>query len=315
LDYYSSSLKETKNNKRNLQLYWIVLQAIPPTIPPEELLGIILSPQHLALFVSRFPSVDFNARKEGTFNNTLLHYQIVNEMPMADLLIPHTNLALVDNLGHTPAHLAILVLNPKLAEKMLERGGFDLNRGDHKGNTMLHSAAALGLESTVQLLLEKGADPFVRNNEGQTALEYAAAQTKESLTALLHDYSMEARRDAGASENTLEDYNFTPEDIEAFFPELEFTDLGPNTSRKQHALVLVANRHNVITIMNGKGPNYESLKQRLAERVQKKEIDLEKFTGTSILERSLQNIPNAMARLEAHLAKKATTTGCNYFTF
>jgi hypothetical protein len=41
------------------------------------------------------------------------------------------------------------------------------------GSTALHAAALLGHEGIADVLLEKGADPNIRNAEGHTALDYA----------------------------------------------------------------------------------------------------------------------------------------------
>ncbi|MFN7114595.1 MAG: ankyrin repeat domain-containing protein [Alphaproteobacteria bacterium] len=41
------------------------------------------------------------------------------------------------------------------------------------GSTALHAAALLGHSQIAELLLEKGADPNIRNNDGHTALDYA----------------------------------------------------------------------------------------------------------------------------------------------
>ena len=55
--------------------------------------------------------------------------------------------------------------------KGLIAAGAKLDLVDVRGATALHKAAFLCHEDIVKLLLEKGADPSIKNNEGHTALD------------------------------------------------------------------------------------------------------------------------------------------------
>lgn len=52
--------------------------------------------------------------------------------------------------------------------------GVDVNRKDSVGGTPLHYAAFDGNETTVRLLLQRGAKTSAKDNRGETALQYAA---------------------------------------------------------------------------------------------------------------------------------------------
>ena len=60
----------------------------------------------------------------------------------------------------------------ELAEVVLSLG-VDVNTADQQGNTTLHDAVRIGLESVVEFLAVRGADVRARNDRDQTALALA----------------------------------------------------------------------------------------------------------------------------------------------
>lgn len=94
-----------------------------------------------------------------------------------------------------------------LIEKLSD---FDTGGMDDLGNTALHRAAKLGFRSTVELLLEKGANTEMRNKNGGTALHEVAnlnswwsdISKAESIANLLLDW--------GASINAMDSKGYTP---------------------------------------------------------------------------------------------------------
>ncbi len=54
--------------------------------------------------------------------------------------------------------------------------GGDVNAVNQAGDTALHGAAALGYDRVIQLLVENGAQPSLRNKRGQTPLALVAAK-------------------------------------------------------------------------------------------------------------------------------------------
>lgn len=74
------------------------------------------------------------------------------------------------------------------AKKQIEKklaGGADINARDNEGRTALMYAASHGYEEIVKLLIENGTDISIRNNMGETAMKYASSEIKKMLRAQL----------------------------------------------------------------------------------------------------------------------------------
>ncbi len=61
----------------------------------------------------------------------------------------------------------------------------DVNRTDPTGSAALHYAALLGNEPISEVLLRAGADRAVRDEDGKTAAQVAAAEGYDALAAML----------------------------------------------------------------------------------------------------------------------------------
>lgn len=59
-----------------------------------------------------------------------------------------------------------------LAINLLEKGKFDLNKLDQQGRTLLHYTGCRGQYDMIELLLEKGADPNIKDKNGNTPLHW-----------------------------------------------------------------------------------------------------------------------------------------------
>ena len=74
--------------------------------------------------------------------------------------------------------------NASMAKLLLEQGA-DVAAADNDGDTALSFAARGGHEAVAQLLLQHGADATAANNDGTTALMYAAEGGHEAVAQLL----------------------------------------------------------------------------------------------------------------------------------
>ena len=79
----------------------------------------------------------------------------------------------------------------KEVKKLIESGA-DINARDGEGNTPLHTAVYEGALSTIEFLQWHGADPSIRNERGETPIEYnnrlAISQTRAfGLTLAIYD--------------------------------------------------------------------------------------------------------------------------------
>jgi len=101
-----------------------------------------------------------------------------------------------DDYGATPLHVAAEYGYSEIVEVLLEHGAAP-NIREKYGDTPLHYAATFGNSKVVEVLLEHGADPNARNNYGATPLHYAAAFDYPEVVKLLH-------------KKDLSDYDATP---------------------------------------------------------------------------------------------------------
>ena len=82
--------------------------------------------------------------------------------------------------------------------KILRQSGAHINVLNKKGNSALLEASKIGRLSCVQLLLELGADPNIKGDEGLTPLEIAINRNTKNVVELLKDH-MKKRESDGSS--------------------------------------------------------------------------------------------------------------------
>jgi ankyrin repeat protein len=73
-----------------------------------------------------------------------------------------------DSIGRTPLHCACENTNIWLIKLLINNGAL-VNKVTNFGSSPLHYAASLGQGDIVRILLEAGADPTIKNKEGNTA--------------------------------------------------------------------------------------------------------------------------------------------------
>ena len=79
----------------------------------------------------------------------------------------------LDKAGATPLHWAARGAHLDCAQELLKRPNCRADVQNKLGDTALHNAAYKGAVELVQLLLEKGANKAVRNNNGETPYDLA----------------------------------------------------------------------------------------------------------------------------------------------
>jgi ankyrin repeat protein len=102
--------------------------------------------------------------------------------------------------GFPAAGLAVFFRHPDLARELIERGA-DVNAQAQNPQRVgaVHAAATVGDHATMQLLLERGANPNARQQMGYTALHGAASHGDIEMARLLlkHGADPQARTDDG----------------------------------------------------------------------------------------------------------------------
>lgn len=86
--------------------------------------------------------------------------------------------------GHNLLTMACC-LNAKETVELLLEFGAEIDYQDFHGNTALIGAAFHGNDSIVTLLLQNGANPFIKNNINEDALYYSTILGHESVQNLL----------------------------------------------------------------------------------------------------------------------------------
>jgi serine/threonine-protein phosphatase 6 regulatory ankyrin repeat subunit B len=74
-----------------------------------------------------------------------------------------------------------------ILEYLLDQGAL-IDFQNRKGITALMNAISVGHVDNVKLLIERGADPTLKNREGETALSIAQAGKNEEIIAMVEDY-------------------------------------------------------------------------------------------------------------------------------
>ncbi len=91
------------------------------------------------------------------------------------------NITRLGETGFSALHQCILYKDTTVLADFLLHQGCDVNEASEIGATALHIAAASGKSELVELLLEKGADPYVLNRLGYSPLDIAEKETADLL--------------------------------------------------------------------------------------------------------------------------------------
>ncbi|KAJ9440574.1 putative ankyrin repeat protein [Diplonema papillatum] len=129
--------------------------------------------------------------------NTALHMSLwLQHADVSRLLIARgANLELKDNDGFRPLHTAAWAAfegDVAMTKLLLESGAL-MDQPSNSGCTPLHLAAAAN-KDIVQILLEGGSNPLVKNSDGKTPREYSIAKgfgatmKRKQVSIFLHSY-------------------------------------------------------------------------------------------------------------------------------
>uniref|UniRef100_A0A1X7UXS9 Kinesin motor domain-containing protein n=1 Tax=Amphimedon queenslandica TaxID=400682 RepID=A0A1X7UXS9_AMPQE len=122
---------------------------------------------------------------------TCLHYAVQHSKTQCIQLIVQNNpnsINLVDLHGWSAVHLASQDNLTMSLNALLISDKCDINLKDNTGLTPLHYAVLSNSPETLKILLERGADSHIRDDNKMTPLQYSREKKQESTTTLLLKY-------------------------------------------------------------------------------------------------------------------------------
>jgi uncharacterized protein len=138
------------------------------------------SPKATKLLLAQ-PGIEINALNAAG-ESALMMAAIKGDAENVTLLLNRG--AQVNQPGWSPLHYAATGPEPKLVQLLLDRGAA-VDALSPNDTTPLMMAAQYGSEDSAVLLLAKGADPALRNQQGLRALDFAKRSGREPLVARL----------------------------------------------------------------------------------------------------------------------------------
>ncbi len=148
-----------------------------------------------AAFLSGHPSVNVEVRNAAG-ESPLMIAALKGQLALAERLIARQ--AEVNKPGWAPLHYAATQAGPgavPMVRLLLEHHAY-IDAESPNGSTPLMMAAHYGSPAVVKLLLEEGADPLLRNEQGLTAIDFAQRANREEAAALIAAF-VRARQPAG----------------------------------------------------------------------------------------------------------------------
>lgn len=115
-------------------------------------------------------------------------------LTVAKVLLAHgADITATDDYGRMPVHAAAFSYQGTDILALLIDQGADVNAVSNFGETPLHLAARYGQAAHVKMLLEHGAKPGIKDNEGKTPMDHASARTNggEEIVKVLKKASAE----------------------------------------------------------------------------------------------------------------------------
>lgn len=183
---------------RALQARGFDINSPSPSLTPPLVHALHLDHKRVALYLATQPELDLEATNEAG-ENGLMMAALRGHLELVELLIKRG--AQVNKAGWTPLHYAASYSGSNalaIVRKLLEHHAF-VDAESPNRSTPLMMAAQYGSEPVVQLLLEEGAQPLQKNQQGLTAIDFARRAGREPIALLIGRHAAKAFRPSPAS--------------------------------------------------------------------------------------------------------------------
>lgn len=127
------------------------------------------------------PALDVNALNEAG-ESALMMAALKGQQDWSQRLLERG--AAVNKSGWSPLHYAATGPEPAVVKLLLDRGA-TIDAASPNHSTPLMMAAQYGNEANVDVLLTRGADPKLRNDQGLTAADFARLAKRDALATKL----------------------------------------------------------------------------------------------------------------------------------
>ena len=135
----------------------------------------------VAEFLAAWPETKVEARSQRD-ESALMLASLKGLEPLCEALIAHG--ADVNKPGWTPLHYAATNGHLSVLKLLLENYAY-IDAGSPNGTTPLMMAAHYGSAAAVSLLIEAGADPLLKNDQGLSALDFARSAQRLDSTEII----------------------------------------------------------------------------------------------------------------------------------
>ena len=183
-DFFAAARTDNESTVVNLAFRGFDLNSRDEKGEPALLMALRQGSLKVADFLLKQNVVNVEARNQAG-ESALMMAALKGQLPQARRLIERR--AEVNKPGWTPLHYA--ASNPSedsvaMVRLLLEHFAYIDAESPNK-TTPLMMAARYGTDAVVKLLLEEGADPLLRNEQGQSAIDFARTASRPAAVELI----------------------------------------------------------------------------------------------------------------------------------
>jgi len=246
----------------------------------QHCLNIAIVKKHKSIITAILQKEQININEKDKFGRIILQELVVEgEHDIAKILIENgASINSVDKHHRNVIFDAMSYGDEKFIMYLLSQEKIDLNNIDTNLNTILHHKEALNNDTIAQKLLEKGADPTIKNIEGETFLHKTALRGAEATGLIDIALSQGADVDTKTANNT------------TIFMELinAYSNLSPDEKTRRENL-LIMSKHIVL-----KGADVNTINNfnetTLFQAVRMLDVELTSFLLFAGVDPNIQNL-------------------------